>query len=48
MVKHILSNGSVLDDITGHVVKQEEAQLVYEIIGRINKEREVKEDGSQV
>ena len=48
MVKHILSDGTVLDDITGHVVKQEEAQMVYEIIGRMSKEREVKEDGSQV
>ena len=37
MVKHILKNGIVLQDITGHVVKKEENPIVYRILDR-NKE----------
>lgn len=38
MVKHILRSGEILDDITGHVVKQEDVPEVYEIRERMNKE----------
>lgn len=34
MVKHILKNGIVLQDITGHVVKKEENPLIYSILDR--------------
>ena len=34
MITHILKNGTVLHDITGHVVKKEENPLVYEILDR--------------
>ena len=37
MVKHVLKDGTVLDDITGHVVKMEEIPQIYEILGRIEK-----------
>lgn len=39
MVRHILKDGTVLDDITGHVVKMEDARVVYELLDKINQER---------
>lgn len=43
-VKHILRDGTVLDDITGHVVKMEDARVVYELLDKINQERGEKND----
>ena len=43
MVIHILKDGTVLDDITGHVVKKEDAPSVYALIDQMNGERR-KED----
>ena len=40
MVKHILKDGTVLDDITGHVVKMEDAKVVYQIMDKMNQERQ--------
>lgn len=37
-VTHVLSNGTKLEDITGHVVKKEEAETVYDLIDHINRE----------
>ena len=37
MVKHILKDGTVLDNISGHVVKIEDVPQFYEILGRIEK-----------
>lgn len=34
-VKHVLKDGTVLDDITGHVIKMSEIPQIYEILGRI-------------
>lgn len=34
MIIHILKNGTVLQDITGHVVKKEENPLIYSILDR--------------
>lgn len=34
MIIHILKNGTVLQDITGHVVRKEENLLIYEILNR--------------
>lgn len=42
MVKHILKNGIVLQDIKGHVVKKEEAPQAYALVERLNREREEK------
>ena len=39
MVKHILKDGTVLKDITGHVVKKEDVPLAYALIDQINEER---------
>lgn len=37
-VIHILRDGSVVKDITGHVVKMEDALPLYQLIDRINRE----------
>lgn len=34
-IKHIMQNGTVLDDISGHVVKIEESKEVYWLIDQI-------------
>lgn len=36
MIKHILRDGTVLKDITGHVVKVEDAKAVYVLMDKIN------------
>ena len=40
---HILKDGTVLDDITGHVVKMADAPEVYEILDRVKEQSERKE-----
>lgn len=35
-VKHVLKDGTVLDDIAGHVVRMQDAQGVYTLIDGIN------------
>ncbi len=42
MIIHILSDGTVLDDIKGHVVKQEEIKSAYDLIDSMNKRQEEK------
>lgn len=42
MITHVLKDGTVLEDITGHVIKQDDASMVYQIIEQI--EREEKEN----
>lgn len=44
MIRHILKDGTVLDDITGHVVKMEDARVVYELLDKINEERGKRND----
>lgn len=39
MVIHVLKDGTVLHDITGHVVKKEDAKSIYAILNEINHER---------
>ena len=36
-VVHILKNGSIVKDITGHVVKIEDAKTLYQLIDGINR-----------
>lgn len=38
-VKHVLADGRILDDISGHIVRQSDAEAVYDLIKRINKDR---------
>lgn len=45
MVKNVLRDGTVLADMTGHVVKKESIPIVYEIMERINDDR--RSDGKQ-
>ena len=37
-VVHILKDGSIVKDITGHVVRMEDAGPLYDLIDRINRE----------
>ena len=46
MVKHILRDGTVLQDITGHVVKRKDAPEIYALMEQIK--RKEKKDGHQV
>lgn len=39
VVKHILKDGKVLTDISGHVVKSKEAEAVYTLLNKIRKGR---------
>lgn len=39
MVTHVLKDGRVLKDISGHKVKKEECLMVYEIIGRKSRKK---------
>ena len=40
-VYHILKDGSRVDDITGHVVKMEDAELLYRFIHSINQKSNI-------
>lgn len=42
MVIHILKNGTILSDITGHVVTEHDAPLAYNIIDQMNESRKIK------
>lgn len=44
MVIHILKDGTVLEDITGHVVKKEDAPMAYALIDQMNDERKKKNE----
>lgn len=44
MVYHILKDGTVKRDITGHVVKIEDAVQVYDIAQKMSARRKTKED----
>jgi len=44
MITHILSDGTVLDDITGHKVTKEDVPTVYEILERLKKKRRESHD----
>lgn len=48
MVRNVLKDGTVLEEITGHVVKKEDALLVYQIMERLREKRKEKENGHQV
>ena len=37
-VIHILKDGSVVDDITGHVVRMEDASALYGLIDSMNRQ----------
>lgn len=36
---HVLSNGTELKDIKGHVIKKEDAPTVYQVLEQIRKEK---------
>lgn len=43
MVTHILKDGTVLQDISGHVVKMQDVKAVYSLMDRINENQWRKE-----
>ena len=36
MVKHVLKDGTCIDNIEGHVVKVEDAKVLYALIDELN------------
>ena len=46
MVIHILKDGTVLEDITGHVVKREEVPQAYAVVEQKN--RKENKDGNNL
>ena len=38
----MLKDGTQVDDISGHVIKAEEHPVLYEVINRVNEERNAK------
>lgn len=36
MVYHVLADGTVTKDITGHVVKMSDAEAIYHLMSKIN------------
>lgn len=39
MIRHVLRDGTVTKDITGHVVRYTDAEEVYDLMGRLNKKK---------
>lgn len=39
MVKHVLKDGTTVNDITGHIVKMKDAKAVYNLIESINQSK---------
>ena len=44
MVKHVLADGTVLHDITNHIVRREDAETVYLILERRKKSEEIQSE----
>lgn len=42
MVTHILKDGTKLTDLKGHIVRREDAEMVYQMVERLRNEK--KED----
>lgn len=42
VIHHVLKDGTRTDDITGHVVKVQDAESVYTLITKINERKVVK------
>lgn len=46
MIIHILKDGTILNDISGHTVKREDAPVAYEVLER--KAKGEQKDGNKV
>lgn len=40
MIRHILKDGTEVDDITGKVIKAEQHPVLYEVISKISEKQE--------
>lgn len=45
-ITHILKDGTILTDISGHVVRMEDARSVYTLMDKINERQNKKPKGS--
>ena len=45
MIRHVLSNGTVLEDLSGHVVKKEDVPEAYMLMEQMNKKE--RKDGKE-
>ena len=41
---HILKNGSVTNDISGRVVRLEDAETIYQLLHKLNTDRKIKKN----
>ena len=53
MVTHVLKDGTVLPDITGHIVKRSDTKAIYDLMEQMNqrtvqKKRKLKEKGAVI
>lgn len=39
-IRHILKDGTEVEDVTGHVIKAKEHSVLYEIINKISEAKE--------
>lgn len=40
MIRHILADGTEVDDITGKVIKADEFEVLYQVINRIQEKEQ--------
>lgn len=40
MITHILRDGTRLKDISGHIIRQDQADAVYRLINQLNKDKD--------
>lgn len=45
MIRHVLKDGTEVSEITGHVIKADQFEVLYEVINRIGKK--VKEQSNE-
>ena len=41
MVVHVLKDGTIVPDITGHVVNQQDVPVLYQMIDKINSDSQI-------
>ena len=43
-IKHVLKDGTEVEDITGHLIKAADYPVLYEVISRINERKDQKDE----
>lgn len=39
MIRHVLKDGTILSDISGHIVREKDAKAAYAVMERINEKQ---------